>query len=172
MSNGQENLKPTGSEDVSVLMNGSFPYRAALLSLIGAALGSTLWLLIAIAGDLERAVPALLVGLMAGGATRLEPRRGRATQLIALLLTIAGLTIVQYLAVRHSVVTDLVDAGTDRSVPMLLSPSSMWSVTFGWLRVYPIDAVFWILSATAAFALPAGGERPATRGVAALASEA
>jgi hypothetical protein len=171
MSNGQETLKPNGNEDVSVPVNGSFPYRAALLSLIGAALGSTLWVLIAIAGDLERAVPALLVGLMAGGATRLEPRRGRVIQLTALVLTLAGLTIVQYLVVRHSVVTDLVNSGVDRSVPMLLSPASMWSVTFGWLRVYPVDAVFWILSAAAAFALPSGGKRPSTRGVAALASE-
>ncbi|MGI9648508.1 MAG: hypothetical protein ACR2OI_08320 [Acidimicrobiia bacterium] len=172
MSNSHETLKLGGSGDVSVHMNGSFPYRATLLSLIGAALGSTLWLLLAIAGDLERAFPALLVGLLAGGATRLEPRRGRPVQVAALAFTLVCLTIVQYLVVRHAIVTDLVDAGADRSVPMLLSPASMWSVTFGWLRIYPIDAVFWVLSAAAALALPAGGETPATRGVAALASEA
>lgn len=153
-------------------MNASFPYRAAVLSLLGAALGSVLWVLIAIAGDLERAIPALLVGIFAGAATRLAPRRGLPAQVVALTFTLVGLVIVQYLVVRHAVVTELVESGADRSVPMLLSPASIWFVTFGWLRVYPADAAFWILSAIAAFTLPMGGESPVTRGVAALASEA
>jgi len=153
-------------------MTAPFPYRAALLSLFGAALGSILWVLIAIAGDLERAIPALLVGIFSGAATRLTPKRGRPAQLLALTFTIIGLAIVQYLVVRHAIVTQLVETGDGRSVPMLLSPASMWFVTFGWLRVYPADAIFWVLSAALAFLLPLGGETPTTRGVAALASEA
>ena len=135
-------------------MTPVFPVRAALLSVLGAVLGAILWVLIAIAADLERAIPALLVGLLAGAAPRIEPRRGRPVQVLALVLTVAGLTIVQYFVVRHSVVTELVDAGRDRSLPMFLSPAAMWSVTFGWLRVYPVDALMWALSAVAGFLLP------------------
>ena len=136
-------------------MTPAFPVRAALLSVLGAVLGAVLWVLIAIAADLERAYPAILVGLLAGAAPRIEPRRGRPVQILALVMTVVGLAIVQYFVVRHSVVTELVDAGRNRSLPMFLSPAAMWSVTFGWLRVYPIDAVMWVVSAAAAFALPA-----------------
>jgi hypothetical protein len=144
-------------------MTPAFPVRAALLSVLGAVLGAILWVLIAIAGDLERAFPALLVGGMAGAAARIEPRRGRPVQILALITTVIGLIVVQYFVVRHSVVTELVDAGRNRSVPMFLSPTSMWSVTFGWLRVYPVDALMWVSSAAAAFVLPAvpsGHEEP------------
>ena len=137
-------------------MDESFPARAVLLALLGAVLGSTLWLLIAIAANLDQAIPAVLVGVMAGAATRLEPRRGRPAQIVALVATIIGLIIVQYFVVRHAVVNDLVAAGRDRSLPMFLSPASMWSVTFGWLRTYPLDLVLWVTSATAAFLLPQG----------------
>ena len=152
----EETLKPVAGYDVSLIMRTSFPTRAALLGVLGALLGATLWVLIAIAADLERAIPAILVGVFAGAATRIEPRRGRPAQIVALVVTLIGLIAVQYFVVRHAVVTELVDAGRDRSIPMLLSPASMWSVTFGWLRVYPIDIVFWVTSATAAFLLPAG----------------
>ena len=135
-------------------MTPGFPVRAAILSVLGAVLGAVLWVLIAIAADLERAVPALLVGVFAGAASRIEPHRNRSTQVMALLATVVGMTIVQYFVVRHSIVTGLVDSGADRSVPMFLSASSMWSVTFGWLRVYPVDAIFWAISAAAAFVLP------------------
>jgi len=151
--------------DVSVPMTPTFPVRAAFLAVLGAVLGAVLWVLIAIAGDLERAFPALLVGLLAGAAPRLEPRRGRSTQMLALLMTMIGLTIVQYFVVRHAVVTELVDAGLNRSLPMFLSPASMWSVTFGWLQVYPVDTIMWALSAAAAFVLPAvpsGHEEPSS----------
>ena len=40
------------------------------------------------------------------------------------------------------------------------------------VELNPLDALFWVLSAAAAFALPVGGERRVTRGVSALASEA
>jgi len=73
---------------------------------------------------------------------------------VALLATLVGMAIVQYFVVRHSIVTELVDAGADRSLPMFLSPASMWFVTFGWLRVYPVDAIFWAISAMAAIVLP------------------
>ncbi len=53
-------------------------------------------------------------------------------------------------------VNALVDAGRDRSIPMFLSPASMWSVTFAWLRTYPLDILFWVVSVTAAFVLPLG----------------
>ncbi|MBT8164798.1 MAG: hypothetical protein KJO97_04540 [Acidimicrobiia bacterium] len=135
-------------------MTPAFPVRAALLSVLGAVLGAVLWVLIAIAADLERAYPAILVGLLAGAAPRIEPRRGRPVQILALVMTVIGLVIVQYFVVRHSVVTELVENGRNRSLPMFLSPAAMWSVTFGWLRVYPIDAVMWVVSAAAAFALP------------------
>ncbi|MBT8193273.1 MAG: hypothetical protein HKO63_04275 [Acidimicrobiia bacterium] len=135
-------------------MTPAFPVRAALLSVLGAVLGAVLWVLIAIAADLERAYPAILVGLLAGAAPRIEPRRGRPVQILALVMTVIGLVIVQYFVVRHSVVTELVENGRNRSLPMFLSPAAMWSVTFGWLRVYPIDAVVWVVSAAAAFALP------------------
>mgnify|MGYP001818718402 CR=1 FL=1 len=135
-------------------MTPAFPVRAALLSVLGAVLGAVLWVLIAIAADLERAYPAILVGLLAGAAPRIEPRRGRPVQILALVMTVIGLAIVQYFVVRHSVVTELVENGRNRSLPMFLSPAAMWSVTFGWLRVYPIDAVMWVVSAAAAFALP------------------
>jgi len=137
-------------------MDTSFPTRAVLLSLLGAILGSSLWLLIAIAANFEQAFPALLVGVMAGAATRIEPRRGRTVQLMAMVATIVGLIVAQYLVVRHAVVNELVDTGGDRSIPMLLSPASMWSVTFGWLRSYPLDIVFWAASGAAAFLLPLG----------------
>ena len=135
-------------------MTSGFPVRAAILSVLGAVLGAVLWVLIAIAADLERAVPALLVGLFAGAATRIEPHRNRSTQVVALLATLVGMALVQYFVVRHSIVTGLVDAGADRSLPMFLSPASMWFVTFGWLRVYPVDAIFWAISAMAAIVLP------------------
>lgn len=152
----EETLKPTAGCDVSVPMRPSFPIRAVLLSGLGALLGSSLWLLIAIAANLERAIPAVLVGVLAGAATRIEPNRGLPTQLASLAVTLIGLTIVQYLVVRHAVVNELVETGQDRSIPLLLSPGSMWSVTFGWLRVYPIDIVPWAVSAAAAFLLPLG----------------
>ena len=165
MSNG-ETLKPRAGRDVSVPMTPTFPVRAAILTTLGAVLGAVLWVLIAIAGDLERALPALLIGGLAGTAPRIEPHRGRPVQILALVLTLIGLTIVQYFVIRHSVVTELVDAGLDRSLPMFLSPAAMWSVTFGWLKVYPIDALMWALSATAAFVLPAvpsGHAKPSSR---------
>jgi hypothetical protein len=137
-------------------MDASFPIRAALLSLIGAVLGASLWLLIATAANLESAVPALLVGVFAGAATRIEPRRGPPTQLIALAATLTGLFVVQYFVVRQAVAAELVAAGRDQSIPMFLSPASMWSVTFGWLGVYPLDIAFWAASGAAAFLLPLG----------------
>lgn len=137
-------------------MDSSFPIRAVLLALLGAILGSSLWLLIAIAANLDQAIPAVLIGVMAGAATRLEPRRGPPAQLVALIATVIGLIVVQYFVVRHAVVNGLVEAGRDRSIPMFLSPASMWSVTFGWLRTYPLDVLFWVVSATAAFVLPLG----------------
>jgi hypothetical protein len=136
----------------------AFPTRAVLLSLLGAVLGASLWLLIAIAANLEQAVPAVLVGVLAGAATRIEPRRGPPTQLMALAATLVGLIVVQYFVVRHAVVNELVDTGRDRSVPMLLSPAAMGSVTFGWLRAFPLDIVFWAVSGAAAFLLPLGSE--------------
>jgi hypothetical protein len=140
-------------------MYSTFPVRAVLLSVFGALLGSTLWVLIAVAADLERAIPALLVGVFAGAATRIEPARGRSAQLASLAATLVGLTVAQYFVVRHGVVTGL--AGADTSIPLLLSPGSMWSATFGWLRVYPIDIVFWAVSVAAAVLLPAGaGDDP------------
>ena len=135
-------------------MTPGFRVRAAILVVLGAVLGGVLWILIAIAADLERAVPALLVGVLAGAAPRIEPHRNRSTRVIALLATLVGMAIVQYFVVRHSIVTGLVDAGGDRSLPMFLSPASMWFVTFGWLRVYPIDGIFWAISAMAAILLP------------------
>jgi hypothetical protein len=140
-------------------MDGSFPTRAVLLALLGAALGSTLWLLIAIAANLDQAIPAVLVGVMAGAATRLEPRRGWPAQIVALVATFIGLIVIQYFVVRHAVVNDLADAGRNRSIPMFLSPASMWSVTFGWLRTYPLDVVLWVTSVTAAFVLPLGSSK-------------
>lgn len=133
-----------------------FPSRAVALSLLGAVLGSLLWVLTAISGDLERAFPALLIGLFAGAAPRLEPDRGRVVQVLALAFTLVGLVVVQYFVVRHAVVTDLVAMGRDRSIPMFLSPASTVFVTFGWLRVYPIDAMLWAASAVLAFVLPFG----------------
>ncbi len=135
-------------------MRTSFPIRAVLLSVSGALIGSLLWLLIAGAANLERAIPAILVGVFAGAAARLEPHRGMPTQLVSFVITLIGLTVVQYLVVRQAVVNDLADAGLDQSIPMLLSPGSMWSVTFGWLRVYPVDILFWALSGATAFLLP------------------
>lgn len=142
--------------EVSAPMRTSFPIRALLLSLSGALIGSLLWLLIAEAANLERAIPAILIGVFAGAAARLEPHRGMPTQLVSLAITLIGLTVVQYLVVRRAVVNDLADAGLVQSIPMLLSPGSMWSVTFGWLRVYPVDILFWAVSAAAAFLLPRG----------------
>lgn len=135
----------------------TYPIRASLLSLIGAAIGGTVWLLIAIAADLERAIPALLVGILAGAATRLEPfNRGRPAQTFSVLVTLLVMIIVQYFVARHAVVGDLVDAGQSRSVPLLLSFEGMWRVTFGWLRVYPVDLISWAVGLGAAFLLPAG----------------
>lgn len=151
----EEPLKMTAGYDVSLPMD-AFPTRAVLLSLLGATLGASLWLLIAIAANLEQAVPALLVGVIAGAAPRIEPRRGLPTQLFALAATLVGLIVVQYFVVRHAVVNELVDTGRDRSIPLFLSPAAMWSATFGWLRAYPLDVVFWAVSATAAFVLPMG----------------
>jgi hypothetical protein len=135
-------------------MDTSFPIRAVLLSLVGAVLGASLWLLIAISANLEQAVPALLIGVMAGAATRIEPRRGPPVQIIALIATAVGLIVAQYFIVRHAVVNELVDTGRNRSIPILLSPAAMWSVTFGWLRAYPLNIALWAASATAAFLLP------------------
>lgn len=153
-------------------MAASFPYRAVLLSILGAVMGSILWVLIAIAGDVDRAIPALLIGIFAGTAPRLEPRRDERVRLVAIMLTLVGLVVVQYFVLRHAVVTELVETGRDRSIPMFLSPGAMWSVTFGWLRIYPIDALLWAFSLAAAAVLPAGGEQTGSRGVASLASEA
>ena len=135
-------------------MTSTFPLRAALLSGLGAVLGAVLWVLIAIAADLERTFPAILIGVLAGAAPRLEPRRGRSVQILALSMTFIGLAVVQYFVVRHSVVTELVEAGRNRSLPMFLTPAAMWSVTTGWLRVYPIDAFFWLISLAAGYLLP------------------
>jgi hypothetical protein len=74
------------------------------------------------------------------------------------VLTLLGLIVVQYFVVRHAVVNELVDAGRNRSIPMFLSPGSMWFVTFGWLRVYPVDALLWAVSAGVAFVLPSGSD--------------
>ena len=137
-------------------MDPPFPIRASLLSILGAILGGTLWMLIAIAADLERAVPALLVGLLAGAATRLEPLRGGRAQVVAVVATVITLTVVQYVVVRHAVVNELVGTGVDRSISLLLDPGSMLNVTFSWLRIYPIDAVIWALSLAAAYLLPSG----------------
>lgn len=139
-------------------MGPPFPIRAVMLSLLGAAIGSMLWVLTAIAADLERAVPALLVGAFAGAAPRLETQRGRVVQLAAFAFTLLGLIVVQYFVVRHAVVTELVATGRDRSIPMFLSPGSAIFVTFGWLRVYPLDALVWALSAGMSLALPIGTE--------------
>lgn len=135
-------------------MAAAIPSRAVALSAFGAALGSLLWVLTAIAADLERAIPAVLIGLFAGAAPRLEPHRGRITRVVAVVLTVVGLVVVQYFVLRHAVVTDLVATGRDRSIPMFLSPGSMAFVTFGWLRVYPVDALLWLVSAALAFMLP------------------
>ncbi len=138
-----------------------YPIRAFVLSFIGAVSGGVLWLLIAIAADLERAIPAILVGVMSGAATRLEIfNRGRPAQLFSLCITGAVMVIVQYFVIRHAIVGDLVDAGDDRSVPMLLSLDGMWRVTFGWLKVYPVDLISWAAGLGAAFLLPAGAGDP------------
>ncbi len=152
----EETLKRTVGYEVPVPMRTSFPIRAALLSLFGALVGSSLWLLIASVANLERAIPAVLIGVFAGAATRVESHRGLSAQLVSLVITLIGLAVVQYLVVRRAVVHDVVDAGLDQSIPLFLSPGSMWSVTFGWLRVYPVDILFWALSAATAFLLPRG----------------
>ncbi len=157
MSNGSyyhETLKTMGPRDVSLPMKAPFPARAALLGVMGALLGSILWLLIAIAGNLERAIPAILVGVFGGVATRIEPRRGRPAQVVTLVATLIGLTVVQYFVVRYSIITERAGLGIDRSAPVLLAPAAMWSVTFGWLRVFPVDVVFWVVSAALAYWLP------------------
>ena len=135
-------------------MSSSLPLRAVVLSLLGAAIGGSLWILTAISADLERALPALLIGIFAGLAPRLETERGRLVQVSALVFTIVGLVVVQYFVVRHAIVSDLVD----QSVPVLLSPGSMAFVTFGWLRVYPIDALLWVVTGALAFVLPSGSD--------------
>ena len=142
-------------------MGPTFPLRAVMLSLLGAVIGSLLWVLTAISADLERALPALLVGVFAGTAPRLEPVRGRAVQVAALIFTLLGLIVVQYFVVRHAVVTELVETGRDRSIPMFLSPASMANVTFSWLRVYPADGLLWAMSAALAFTLPFGSDSEA-----------
>lgn len=135
----------------------TYPIRAFSLSLLGALIGGTLWLLIAIAANLERAIPAILVGVLAGAATRLEPfHRGRAAQVFSVAMTLLVLVVIQYFVIRHAVVGDLVDDGLNRSAPMFLSFDSMWRVTFGWLRVYPVDLISWVVALGAAFVLPAG----------------
>ena len=148
-------LKYRYGSDVSNSM--TYPLRAFILSVIGALIGGALWLLIAIAADLERAIPAILVGVLAGAATRLEPfTRGLAAQVFSVIVALLVIVIVQYFVVRHAVVEDLVAAGRDRSIPMLLSIEGMWRVTFGWLRTYPVDLIPWAVSLAAAFLLPAG----------------
>ena len=135
----------------------TYPIRAFMLSSIGALIGGTLWLLIAIAADLERAIPAIAVGVLAGAATRLEPfNRGLAAQVFSVVVTLLVMVIIQYFVVRHAVVEVFVTNGQDRSVPILLSFGDMWRVTFGWLRVYPVDLISWAVSLGAAFLLPAG----------------
>ncbi len=134
-----------------------YPIRAFVLSFIGALIGGALWLLIAIAADLERAIPAILVGVLAGAATRLEPfNRGPAAQVFSVIVTLLVMVIIQYFVVRQAVVGDLVSAGRDRSIPFLLSFEGMWRVTFGWLRTYPVDLISWAAGLMAAFLLPVG----------------
>ena len=135
----------------------SYSIRAFLLTFAGALVGGALWLLIAIAADLERAIPAILVGILAGAATRVQQfDHGRAAQIFALIITLLLLVVIQYFVVRQTIVGDLADAGQDRSIPMLLSIDGMWRVTFGWLRVYPVDLISWAVSLAAAYLLPAG----------------
>lgn len=136
----------------------SFPLRAVALGFIGAVLGSTLWVLIAIAANLEHSYPAILVGAFAGTVTRIEPQRDRRAQIAALAFTVIGMTIIQYFVVRHTIITDRIELGLSRSTGVFLDPAGMWRVTFGWLRIYPLNAVAWAVSATAAFLLPGGGE--------------
>lgn len=135
-----------------------FPIRALLLAVTGALLGSVLWVLIDIAGNWESSFPALLVGVFAGAATRIEPRRGPTAQVAALIVTLIGMTVVQYLVVRYAIVTDRVDQDLSRSADLFLSPAAMWKVTFGWLWVYPLNIIPWVVSAAAAFWLPAGAD--------------
>ncbi|MDH3607400.1 MAG: hypothetical protein OER12_10455, partial [Acidimicrobiia bacterium] len=73
-------------------------------------------------------------------------------------VTLIGLTVVQYLVVRYAIVTDRVDQDLSRSANLFLSPAAMWKVTFGWLRVYPLNIIPWVVSAVAAFWLPAGAD--------------
>ena len=135
----------------------TYPIRAYILSFIGALLGGALWLLIAIAADLDRAIPAILVGVLAGAATRLEPfNRGRPAQVFSAIAALIVMTVIQYFVVRHSVVEIFVADGENRSIPLLLSFNDMWRVTFGWLRVNPLDIIPWAVSLGAAFLLPAG----------------
>lgn len=149
-----------------------FPVRAVVLGVAGATLGSILWVLIAIAGNLERSFPAILVGVFAGILTRIVPRRGRPAQIVTSVATVIGMIVVQYFVVRHAMITDQVDLGLNRSTDVFLSPAAMWRVTFGWLRVYPLDIVPWVVSATAGFALPAGGAHYLSPSSAFLAPEA
>ena len=135
-------------------MGLSLNLRAVMLSLFGAVLGSLLWALTAISADLERALPALLVGIFAGAFPLLAPDRGPAVRIFAIVFTLLGLVVTQYFVVRHSVVTELVESGADRSIPMFLSPGSTAFVTFGWLRVYPVDALLWVVAAAFAAAVP------------------
>lgn len=139
----------------------TYPIRAFVLSFMGAVTGGALWLLIAIAANLERAIPAILVGVLSGAATRLELfNRGRAAQVFSFSITLFVLIVIQYFVVRQAIVGELVDAGENRSVPMLLSLDGMWRVTFGWLRVYPVDVISWAAALGAAFLLPAGAAYP------------
>ena len=135
-------------------MSPSRDLRAVMLALFGAVIGSLLWALTAISADLERAVPALLVGIFAGAFPLLAPDRGNAARLGAILFTVLGLIITQYFVIRHAVVTELVETGGNRSIPMFLSPGSMAFVTFGWLRVYLVDAAFWAGAVLFAALLP------------------
>ncbi len=136
-----------------------YPIRAFVLSFIGALIGGALWLLIAIAADLERAIPAILVGVLAGAATRLESfNRGPAAQVFSVIVTLLVMVIIQYFVVRQAVIGDLVSAGRDRSIPLLLSFEGMWRITFGWLSTYPVDLISWAAGLMAAFLLPVGAE--------------
>jgi hypothetical protein len=131
------------------------PLRSTGYGSAAALGGMALWLVFAALG-VERAYPALLLGLGVGLATRagasyLWP----AIQGLSTGITAFALVLGQYLAVRQAVADDLRALGHVGGVPWILAPDAMLEITFSWLGLYPLDIVFWVGALAIAWLVPA-----------------
>jgi hypothetical protein len=129
---------------------------ALLLGLVAAVAACLLWYAVVVITNYELGIVAIAIGWVVGlavvyGAGR---KRGRALQIMALVITLLALLFSEYLIVRHFLVQNLAEDGYT-GIPLLLDPPIVLFLIVEGIKASPTSLLFWALALWQAFVTPA-----------------